>query len=257
MVISSTRFGSRHGTFWQQVRNSVRRHGLPLTLWLGCDIIAVQFVTTVARVVLWITGRPADLATLPTLTALRGARFLKTANINDAATLAAVSEYSPDLIVVMNFDQILGRQLIEKPRLGVLNVHPALLPELRGPCPVIWALMQGRAMSGASIHIIEDETIDSGRILAQAEVAIDGSQSVARINAALFLAGARNLGAAISALRANPTAGSVQDSSRASYLGFPTREEMVAFRRAGLRLCRLSDLFHLLAAASGLGSWRS
>jgi folate-dependent phosphoribosylglycinamide formyltransferase PurN len=255
MIISSKRFDSKHGTFWQQTLKSFQRYGVRLTLWFGFDLIGVPIVAHVARVVSQFTGRLPDLATLPGLAARYGARLVEAADVNDSSILAAVAEYAPDLVVVMNFDQILRKELIAIPRLGTLNVHPSLLPELRGPCPVIWALAQGRSKSGASIHLIENEAIDAGRLLAQAEIPIEATFSVAHTNMSLFLAGARHLRRTIDLFVADSKIGRPQSAGQASYLGFPTREDMAAFKATGRRLCRLSDVLWLLLAALGLSTW--
>jgi folate-dependent phosphoribosylglycinamide formyltransferase PurN len=255
LVVTSTRFGSKHGTFWQQMTASIRRYGLGLTVWLGFDLISVPIVARFARLLGRLTGRRPGLATLPELAARHGATLLPATNVNAEATLAVIEAYAPDLIVVMNFDQILQPPLIALARLGVLNVHPSLLPALRGPCPAIWALAQRRPISGATIHAIEDETIDAGPILAQQEVAIAPGQSVAQANAAFFLAGAFMLRPVINAMAANRTSGRSQCLSHGQYLGFPTRADMVEFRRSGRRLCRLGDALRLLVPALGIGSY--
>jgi len=87
--------------------------------------------------------------------------------MSDAA-LAFVRAQAPDVVVTL-VHQIVKRPLLEIPRLGVVNVHPGLLPELRGIQPYFWALAARHRCAGATIHLIEDETIDTGRVLARAE----------------------------------------------------------------------------------------
>lgn len=52
-------------------------------------------------------------------------------------------------------------------RLGALNLHPALLPHDRGPCPTFWALKRGEDQSGVTLHLLT-ETVDAGDILLSA-----------------------------------------------------------------------------------------
>ena len=249
LVLSSRRFGSKHGGFWQQATHGVRRYGVALNIWLGFDLVSVPIVAFFARLL-----RPS-LATLPELARRHGARFIETADVNSAETLAAVQSYGPDFIVVMNFDQILQPPLIAVPRIAAVNVHPALLPNLRGPCPDLWAVARRLQVSGATVHAIEDQTIDAGRVLARIEVPIEGAPSVGELNTRLFLAGARALAGALAKLEADRTAGEPQKLSEGQYLGYPTAGEMVGFRRAGLRLCRVGHAIRLIAAALGVASW--
>lgn len=256
LVLSSRRFGSRHGTFWEQATAGFRRYGIPLNLWLGFDLISVRIVAGFARGLSLVTRRGPALATLPELARRHGARLIETPDVNSAETLAAVQACDPDFIVVMNFDQILQPPLIALPKVAAVNVHPSLLPRLRGPCPVLWAQARQERVSGATVHAIEDRTIDAGRILAQVEVPIDGASSVGELTTQFFLAGARALPAALVRLAADRKAGQPQQLSDGQYLGYPTALQMKDFRRAGLRLCRLRHAARLISAALGVTRWK-
>nr|CDI55877.1 related to methionyl-trna formyltransferase [Melanopsichium pennsylvanicum 4] len=48
-----------------------------------------------------------------------------------------------------------------------LNIHPSLLPQLRGAAPIQWAIAKGFDRSGVSIQTLEKGKFDTGRIVAQ------------------------------------------------------------------------------------------
>ena len=50
---------------------------------------------------------------------------------------------------------LLDRDALAVPRLGTLNVHPALLPAYRGPEPTFWQLFDAVAESGVTVHRVE------------------------------------------------------------------------------------------------------
>jgi methionyl-tRNA formyltransferase len=83
----------------------------------------------------------------------------------------------PDLILVSTFNQILPKAVITIPRFGVVNFHPSLLPKYRGETPTVSALMNGEEETGVTAHFIEDEKIDSGRIIAQEKMKIEPSDN--------------------------------------------------------------------------------
>ena len=258
LVLVSRRFDTAHGGFFDQLVASVRKSGVRMTFWLGFDLISAQVVAVVARL-LGFMGRPA-LETLPALARRHGAVLVEIGDINATATLDRLRAYGPDALVVMNFDQILRPPAIAIPRLGAINIHPSLLPDLRGPCPVFWALVEGRTVSGATVHRIEDARIDAGSILRQAERPIDARKSVAEINTDLFLAGAGALGKALEDVSSRRT---VSPPAAGRYRGFPTRSEVAEAWRAGVRLCSLWYAIRLIAAAmlptyrrSGSGRFR-
>lgn len=87
-------------------------------------------------------------------------------NQNSSESIAHLQEWSPDLIIFTS-GNILRRQLLEVPRLGVLNVHLALLPEVRGMSSPEWSLLN-RIPVGITIHYM-DEGIDTGPILDRRE----------------------------------------------------------------------------------------
>lgn len=74
-----------------------------------------------------------------------------------------------DLGVVVDYGKIIPPRLFEQWPLGILNIHPSLLPRYRGPAPIQWALLQGEGVTGVSIMRI-DRGVDTGPLLAQQTV---------------------------------------------------------------------------------------
>ena len=62
-----------------------------------------------------------------------------------------IRAWSPDLIVVAAYGQILRPSLLEIPRYGVLNVHASLLPRWRGASPVQGAILAGDTVTGVTM----------------------------------------------------------------------------------------------------------
>lgn len=85
---------------------------------------------------------------------------------NAPESIALLKEWSPDLIVFAG-GNILRRQLLGVPRLGILNVHLGLVPEIRGMSSPEWSLLNDVPV-GVTIHYI-DAGIDTGPILQRYE----------------------------------------------------------------------------------------
>ena len=79
--------------------------------------------------------------------------------ISDLAALEA------DAFVVVAF-RILPEVIFTMPRKGTLNLHPSLLPELRGAAPINWAVIRGHTRTGLTTILIQKE-IDAGNIVLQ------------------------------------------------------------------------------------------
>lgn len=78
-----------------------------------------------------------------------------------------------DLFIVAAYNVILPKWVLELPKHGTLNIHPSLLPKLRGPSPVRSAILQDEKESVGVTIIKLDEQVDHGPILAQAHVQLD------------------------------------------------------------------------------------
>lgn len=103
------------------------------------------------------------------------------------ATYKIIKGLLPDLMVVSTFNQILPQEIICIPRLGVINLHPSLLPKYRGPTPTAWVLMNGEKETGVTAHFIEDERIDRGRIITQRRLKIIPSDTDGTLRCKLAL----------------------------------------------------------------------
>jgi folate-dependent phosphoribosylglycinamide formyltransferase PurN len=87
---------------------------------------------------------------------------------NAPESIARLREWSPDLVVFTG-GNILRQPLLDVPRLGVLNVHLGLLPEIRGMSSPEWSLLRNVPL-GITIHYMACG-IDTGPILQRLELA--------------------------------------------------------------------------------------
>ncbi|MBI2048313.1 MAG: methionyl-tRNA formyltransferase [Parcubacteria group bacterium] len=76
-----------------------------------------------------------------------------------------------DLFVVAAYGNILPQALLDIPAHGTLNVHPSLLPRLRGPSPIVSAILTDERETGVSIMLL-DAKMDHGPIVEQEIVEI-------------------------------------------------------------------------------------
>jgi methionyl-tRNA formyltransferase len=85
--------------------------------------------------------------------------------VRDGTLSAWIRERSPDLALVIAYGRILARDTLTAPRLGCLNLHASVLPELRGAAPIQRALMEGKTETGVCLMQM-DEGMDTGDVLA-------------------------------------------------------------------------------------------
>lgn len=98
-----------------------------------------------------------------------GIPVLDVPDVNTPAFREHLATSGAELIVTFHFDQILRAETIAALPRGGVNIHPAVLPKHRGPCPTIHALLDDPVELGVSIHRLARQ-IDAGGLLAQIAV---------------------------------------------------------------------------------------
>ena len=140
-----------------------------------------------------------------------------------AEFLARLRALAPDVGVVVAYGHILPPELLGLPRQGMINVHPSLLPELRGAAPIEWAILNGLSQTGVTIMQMEPG-LDSGPILLQIPHDIDPDVTGGELSEHLSEMGAQALVEALALLEAKQLTRRAQDHARATYAAKVTRE---------------------------------
>jgi methionyl-tRNA formyltransferase len=130
--------------------------------------------------------------------------------------LAALRHWQPELGVVVAYGHILRQEVLSLPSRGMINVHASLLPELRGPAPINWAILRGDADTGISIMQM-DAGMDSGPLLHQAVTPIGINETAGELSARLAALGAETLVETLALLQMGRLTPEPQDAARASY----------------------------------------
>ena len=155
-------------------------------------------------------GRGRTLAASPVkeLALSLGLDLFQPQKVSDPPAVERLAGWQPEVIVVAAFGQILPSTVLELPPRGCLNIHGSLLPRYRGAAPISAAILSGDEKTGVTIMLM-DEGMDTGPILAQAEMAIGprgttgslttelahGSNSIGRIARKSFTFSSRILSA--------------------------------------------------------------
>src|SRR5256712_8770304 len=143
----------------------------------------------------------------------------------DAALLVQLRDLRPDIGVVVAYGHILKPELLELPARGMVNVHPSLLPGLRGAAPIEWAIIRGYETTGVTI-IQLDAGMDSGPILHQIPHRIEPDVTAGELSAHLAEVGAQALVETLAMMAQSepPPQPVPQDEQRATFAPKLTRE---------------------------------
>jgi methionyl-tRNA formyltransferase len=98
--------------------------------------------------------------------------------------VAAVVALAPELLVLADYGQLVPPALLDLPRHGALNLHPSLLPRHRGAAPIPGAILAGDLETGVTLMRM-DAGLDTGPIVAQRRIPLNGRETAPQLEAAL------------------------------------------------------------------------
>jgi methionyl-tRNA formyltransferase len=118
------------------------------------------------------TARDLGVATILTPERLRAPEWIE-----------AILALEPELVVLADYGQIVPAGLLDL-RFGALNLHPSLLPRHRGATPIPAAILAGDAETGVTLMRM-DTGLDTGPVVAQQRVRLDGAETTPALEDAL------------------------------------------------------------------------
>lgn len=144
--------GLQPGCGWRWLRAPGVRRGVPMAGELTVDALSARYNVPLAE--------------------LHAGRW-------DSA-IPPISSLQPELIAVACFPRLIPREVVRLAPLGGCNLHPSLLPRLRGPDPLFWTFHAGLERSGVTLHLL-DSRFDAGDIVAQRAVEIPAGERIDRL----------------------------------------------------------------------------
>ncbi len=195
--------------------------GLPALAWLIREHEVAAVVAQPDKPV----GRKQILTPPPTkaLALEHGIPVLQPRRIRDAASVAELAAFAPDLIVVMAYGQILSKAILDLPRLGCLNLHASLLPAHRGAAPIQAAILAGDRETGTTIMWM-DEGLDTGDMLLAHKLPIRRRETGGSLHDRLAALSPAVLAEALPLIEAGTAPRIPQETARATYAAKLSRE---------------------------------
>lgn len=132
-----------------------------LTLW---HFIPMIFFECLGMLMLWSVGKYCKRSI--TIAEENGIPIHYTNDVHNEQTLAFLHIHQPDIIFLNHFNQIIKKEILAIPSVGVFNLHPGKIPEYKGNFPTFWALLKGENSIGVTLHRV-DEGLDTGGIVAE------------------------------------------------------------------------------------------
>jgi folate-dependent phosphoribosylglycinamide formyltransferase PurN len=159
---------------------------------------------------------------------------------NSSRAIAQLGQWSADLAIFTG-GNILRDSVLKVPRLGILNSHLALLPEIRGMSSPEWSLLCGVPL-GITIHLM-DSGIDTGPILLRREFSgARNCDSLADLRNRMIAEGIELMAEAVAGLDRGTLAVVPQDDREKDRQFFVMHEQLKAMAARQLKQGRLNPV---------------
>ena len=164
-------------------------------------------------------------------------RIINIKNINAKESLNFLRDMNIDVIFSIAASQIFKKDILELPNLGCYNIHTSKLPKNRGMMPNFWSLFnyEQDSVSAVTIHKM-NEKLDDGDILIQTEFTLDSNETLDSLIKRTKKISAETFLKAIDLLNRKSIKLIKNDASKASYNSFPQKEDVLRFKKKGLKL---------------------
>lgn len=103
--------------------------------------------------------------------------------------LHCVQDDDIKLGILVAYGDIIPKKIIDSFPLGILNLHPSLLPKYRGSSPIQSAILNQDKQTGVTIMKLDDK-MDHGPVVAQQTVKLDQTETTGELHNKLAIIGA-------------------------------------------------------------------
>jgi methionyl-tRNA formyltransferase len=126
--------------------------------------------------------------------------------------------------ILVAYGKIIPQEIIDIFPKGIINIHPSLLPKLRGSTPVETAILNGLSETGVSLMRLTAE-MDTGPVYAQRAVVLAGTESKVDLALKLLNEGVDLLIKNLDKILSGKLEPKIQDETEASYTRLLTKQD--------------------------------
>ncbi|MDH3003811.1 MAG: hypothetical protein NHF95_00785 [Candidatus Shikimatogenerans sp. JK-2022] len=101
--------------------------------------------------------------------------LLYSENINKKYFYNKLLNIKPDLLILISF-KIIKKKIWKISKINTINIHPSLLPNYSGSCPINWVIINNEKYTGLTSFKINNK-IDNGKIIKQIKIKINNKNT--------------------------------------------------------------------------------
>ncbi|TAL19692.1 methionyl-tRNA formyltransferase [Patescibacteria group bacterium] len=172
-----------------------------------------------------------------------GLKVLTPEKLKEPAFAAEIQRLAPEVALVIAYGRIIPDALLAIPPKGTLNVHPSLLPALRGPSPIAAAILSGDKETGVTLMLLDSE-MDHGPLIAQTRRPLTGKETITSLSKILSEAAADLVATALPRYLNNELVPQDQEHARATYCPLLSRESgKIDWTKTAVEIERMSRAY--------------
>ncbi len=129
---------------------------------------------------------------------------------------STLKKYSCSVAVLSAYGKIIPSEILKLFELGIVNIHPSLLPKHRGASPIEQTILSGSKVAGVSLMKLVEE-MDAGPVFSQVELNLNGRETATELYESLGKLGAKLLLEKLPSVTAGKLQATTQNHSLATY----------------------------------------
>ncbi len=238
ICVSQFDFGKRGFKIIQQF---IRQSGLVFFLKNVITNIFKKIIIKIAKLVF--PDGKREYFSLRELAGANNIPFLKVDDINSSKSKDFIKSCKPDYVTSCFLLQIVDKEVLNIPKKGAINVHPALIQRNRGTFTSFWTLLKNWKNSGATVHFMTEKP-DDGRVILQKRFFVHPSDTIFSVNKKSAMLGGNLLAKSLIKLKKNK-ARAFFFKKIGHMFTMPTTEDVKRFYGQGRRLIRIREFFQI------------
>lgn len=168
-------------------------------------------------------GMKLEMSDVKKVAVEAGLPVLQPTTFKDDAVVEELRALQPDVIAVVAYGKILPQCVLDIPRIGCVNIHASILPQLRGSGPVQWAILNGLDETGVTAMYMAAQ-LDAGDIIEIRKTPIEPYENAQNLLDRLALISGDLLCDTLRAMEAGTATRTPQEDEKSTYAPMLTKE---------------------------------
>ena len=168
-------------------------------------------------------GMKLEMSDVKKVAVEAGLPVFQPTTFKDDAVVQELCALKPDLIAVVAYGKILPQSVLDIPKLGCINIHASILPQLRGSGPVQWAILNGMDETGVTAMYMSAQ-LDAGDIIEIRKTPIEPFENAQSLLDRLAQIGGKLLCDTIRAVENGSAVQTPQEHEKATHAPMLTKE---------------------------------